>query len=362
MKIDHPRIFEGRSVTIVGGGPSLVGFDYSILQGATIAVNTAAFYFTPDAVVAIDEKWHKENEICVREIASWDVPIFGREENRHKWIIPIQLDRDQAKDDAIYRSNLSGFYAIAAAEYLGAKDIFLLGFDGGYDGEQSNSYKNDRAAESRIYQAANKYYHAFRDSVPIFNFSENSHITTFAKYRIKDYIAFYEKFKYAQIWREQKYDSANALEWANTLVDKFVVRGKCLDIGCGSGITAAQIWKRSQQANLGIEIHGLDITMRAFNAPLLGIERPAWDTGLQNDSYHYTFSTDLMEHIPPQKVGTTIREIGRITKKATIHQIFTRKDRKYSGHEVHLTVQPIEWWREQFRRFCPFMQVEIIET
>ena len=39
MRVDLPKIFEGKQVTVVGGGSSLIDFDFDRIQGDAIAVN-----------------------------------------------------------------------------------------------------------------------------------------------------------------------------------------------------------------------------------------------------------------------------------------------------------------------------------
>jgi ubiquinone/menaquinone biosynthesis C-methylase UbiE len=89
-------------------------------------------------------------------------------------------------------------------------------------------------------------------------------------------------------------------------------------------------------------------------------EAPAWRTNFADMQFEYTCSTDVLEHIPTELIDDTIKEIYRLTKRKTIHVISTEPDKKYNGHEVHLTVKPIEWWREQFARLKPASDVSFI--
>lgn len=318
-------------VTIVAGGPSLEGFDFSVLQGKVMAINNAAFVTDPDCVVAIDKRWHK---LHADKIPA-HIPIFA-DRNVAGRMTEIEVNPE------VKKANMSGPIALDIAFKLGARRVYLLGFDGGYK-DKPNFYKNDNAASDQVYQDANIYYNLFRGA-PVKLFGPTN-ITTFPVFDLDEYQSQYEKDKYTDIWNSNDYASGNNLGFAETLINKYRIGGRCLEIGAGNGILINELQSR------GIQVHGLDITMTGFKAKTIGIEAPAWETGLPDKSYDYTFSKDTLEHIPENRILQTIKELDRITKKATIHEISTREAVKdYNNHKVHLTVRPIDWWRQQFRK------------
>lgn len=326
------QIFEDYPVTIVAGGPSLEGFDFSVLQGKVIAINNAAFVTLPDAVVAIDKRWNKKHAQDIPE----EIPILADRTIPGTRMIEIDVNPE------VKKANMSGPIALDIAFKLGARRVYLLGFDGGYK-DRPNFYENDNAASNQVYEQANIYYNLFRGA-PAKLFGPTK-ITTFPVYDQDEYQQQYEKDKYTDIWNAVDYVSANNYGFADDLVKRYAIYGRCLEIGAGNGTLIKELQHR------GILVHGLDITMSGFRANTIGIEAPAWKTGLPDKSYDFTFSKDTLEHIPENRIPETIREMGRITKKATIHNISTRNAvRNYQKHEVHLTVKPIEWWREQFRK------------
>ena len=67
-----------------------------------------------------------------------------------------------------------------------------------------------------------------------------------------------------------------------------------------------------------------------------------------DNAVDWVVSTDVLEHIPPEMVDDTIAELYRIARKGQIHNIATFKGHTYLGHDVHLSVHPIEWWRAKF--------------
>ncbi len=149
-----------------------------------------------------------------------------------------------------------------------------------------------------------------------------------------------EKVKY--IARHKgKYLSQVAVPFAEYL--KEIVSGSCLEIGCGVGATMDCLM------DVGIESVGLDITLkgiihRRHNLPVF--EAPVWDMPFEDKSFDFTFSTDVLEHIPPELVDRSIEEIIRVTKIKTIHQIAC-----FDMHDDHLTVREISWWKEKFLKF-----------
>jgi ubiquinone/menaquinone biosynthesis C-methylase UbiE len=145
-----------------------------------------------------------------------------------------------------------------------------------------------------------------------------------------------EKEKYKMIWARKDYTSQSAVPYAEYLKDK--VGGMVLEIGCGKGISLDILNKER-----GICCVGSDIVINGYKGGAGVTEAPAWDLPYAKDSFDYTFSTDVLEHIPTNMIGPTLREINRVTRNKTFHQIATF----HMGIE-HLTVESIEWWEKLF--------------
>ena len=125
---------------------------------------------------------------------------------------------------------------------------------------------------------------------------------------------------------------------------------KILDMGCGRGIAVAYLLQEKWN------VFGTDITLTGVKSGMskttfskVFIEAPLWALPFKDDEFGYTFSTDVLEHIPPELVGSAIEEIYRVTSKETLHVIATR----YSDtqKDLHLTVRSIWWWRELFQQY-----------
>jgi hypothetical protein len=137
-------ILAGETVFIIGGGPSLMDFNWNALYGKkTIAINKSLLSFPQANILYWTDSrvysWMK-NEIdnfkgpkyTIRDHPSYvgDIKIlrrgnkFGLEESK----------------DTLSHGNNSGYAAINLAYHLGAKRIILLGYDMGNDGRRGHHH------------------------------------------------------------------------------------------------------------------------------------------------------------------------------------------------------------------------------
>jgi hypothetical protein len=126
-------IWSGQSVYIVGGGPSLKGFNWNHLKGKhTIAINKA-FKVIPWSEVlywtdARFYRWHKHDIDALEgiKVTCRNAPCLSPN------IILLTTSGKTGIDkrpNFIRAGNSSGFAAINVAYHLGVKKIYLLGFD-----------------------------------------------------------------------------------------------------------------------------------------------------------------------------------------------------------------------------------------
>ena len=151
-----------------------------------------------------------------------------------------------------------------------------------------------------------------------------------------------EREKYQQGWTRGIETSSQTSRFiANYLVGRINKEWEILEIGCGAGNATMDLRR------LGYKATGVDITLAVVKETLGFFEAPLWRLPFEDNSFDFSFSTDVMEHIPPELVGKCIREIYRVTKHETYHVIMPLPHKK-EGFVFHLTVQPIEWWRDMF--------------
>jgi hypothetical protein len=127
-----PRIFEGQAVYIIGGGPSLKDFDFSLLEHLNVIAINKAFLSYPESNVLffMDKRFYKWYE---KEIDLFKGLKFTNKP------VPVKEDIINLKDTGkegletdpfcIRHGNNSGYGAINLAFLMGAKRIYLLGYD-----------------------------------------------------------------------------------------------------------------------------------------------------------------------------------------------------------------------------------------
>jgi hypothetical protein len=135
-------IWSGETVYIIGGGPSLIGFNWNILAGKkTIAINKAVLtYPTADVLYWTDSRvygWYKKEidsfrglKYSIRYHSSYlaDINVLKKGD---------KFGLNESKD-ALCHGNNSGYAAINLAYLLGAKRIILLGYDMHNDGKRGH--------------------------------------------------------------------------------------------------------------------------------------------------------------------------------------------------------------------------------
>jgi len=132
-----PRIYDGQPCIIVGGGPSLWGFDFGRLAGLNVIAINRAYEFLPDAKVL----WWTDSTFFVRHqealeahpapykcSALYDYPAHLQPEwvTFYRFTGHIGFDHDPA---CLRHGNNSAYTAMHLAVHLGAQALILLGID-----------------------------------------------------------------------------------------------------------------------------------------------------------------------------------------------------------------------------------------
>jgi len=140
--------WEGKPAVIVGGGPSLAGFDFSRLRGhRTIGINLAFQFFNPTITFSMDTRFLRWMQNGEYEKDTWQKFITGpfyrcwlltytAEPPAGIFVLPVFKNYKYGLDhmsfrmaDGLGHGNNSGFGALNLAVVLRANPIYLLGFD-----------------------------------------------------------------------------------------------------------------------------------------------------------------------------------------------------------------------------------------
>jgi SAM-dependent methyltransferase len=163
-----------------------------------------------------------------------------------------------------------------------------------------------------------------------------------------------ERDKYERMWRVDEYRGNSPGE---QLVDVAISElgmkpgESVIDFGCGPGRATQRL------KNLGFDVLGIDI---AENSRDKGIDVPfrlgcLWDLPDDIAPADWGLCCDVMEHIPPEKVGSVLQNIRAKTKRGVLFNIAFFHDGfgNVIGERLHLTVQPREWWLDRLKVFWP---------
>ena len=155
-----------------------------------------------------------------------------------------------------------------------------------------------------------------------------------------------EKQKYSELWRKDYQPSRCALPLVKYITQNTEPGWNLLDIGCGNGLTVRKL------RAYGYDCWGSDITLSGLKTDISPkefyfIEAPIWNMPFVDNQFNFTFSTDVLEHIPPAMVRRSIAEIFRITKIKTFHCIANFPDIR-NGQDLHLSKHSIDQWNEWF--------------
>lgn len=117
---------------------------------------------------------------------------------------------------------------------------------------------------------------------------------------------------------------------------------RLLEIGCGHGRLVKTLRKQ------GWDCTGVDITLGGIEGSTRGfVSNPVWNMNkLKDKNFDFSFSFDVLEHIPLGYKQRAIEEIYRVTLYETFHTISTRMSIYEPG--LHKTVQRIISWRKDF--------------
>lgn len=171
-----------------------------------------------------------------------------------------------------------------------------------------------------------------------------------------DELAEREREKYRTIWDHDAYRkvSPGMFEVEEAWREMGVQPGMSLN-DYGSGPCRATKWFQDQ----GVRAFGIDHAANACETAVLVYETTLWDMSKVPPA-DFGFCCDVMEHIPPEKVDSVLREIARLTHVAAWFRIATRADvmgPQLIGEPLHLTIKDSSWWEDMMREHWDSVEV-----
>lgn len=169
-----------------------------------------------------------------------------------------------------------------------------------------------------------------------------------------------ERAKYEKAWSIPGYadfapglhELAGALKWMQPEAGSSIT-----DWGSGSGKASDALRER------GFRVRMVDIAANAYkgkHGPV--IEACLWELPEDLGATDHGYCTDVMEHIPPERVEAVLAGIAQRTTRSVFFQIALYHDRfgAQVGAPLHLSVFPPAWWQERLGKH--FARVEYVQV
>ena len=160
-----------------------------------------------------------------------------------------------------------------------------------------------------------------------------------------------EAAKYTEVWKHEAYRQvAPGVRYVNQFIELAKPGRDCVlgDFGCGTGRGAATIASLTDMAVVGIDFaeNCLDREVREQLGERFRFLRHDLTTELK-EKFDYGYCTDVLEHIPPENVDVTIRNI--ITAARKVFFVIALFPHEAFGEKLHLTVESPFWWHDKLK-------------
>lgn len=377
-----PKIWPNEPAFILGGGPSIKGFDFKRIRGRgrVFAVNDAGIVENrapwADVLYFSDRRWLEWNHGKLQNhFGEWKI-------SRQPMSWPLAEGVTVHKVDFLSRrwsdwpnavgGWCGGSQAINLAYLFGCNPIILLGFD-----MREQAVMNWHANHKQPH-VANQHRDHFipcfetviapalrKRNVTVINTNPRSGLRCFPFASIEeilamDDIAKIERAKYLEVWQRDEYRrvSPGMFEVERATKVMGVEPGSSL-IDFGSGPCRATKWFMDR----GVNVLAIDFAANAREFPDVPfVEACLWDDLNGVGAADFGFCCDVMEHIPREKVDAVLQNINRLSKRAAYFRIATRPDvmgKRLINKPLHVTVESADWWRKKLEN--NFGLVDVVE-
>lgn len=400
-----------RKVAVVCGGPSLEKYWHELVDydGTIIACNGAYQFLLdrdiiPDYFMLLDCRRENidflknlEKSVLYCICAQAHPCIFDHLENYGANTLMYftnlpdiqQLIPDEIKSSkvAILGGNVGtvGIKAMSLAYTLGYREMHLYGYDSSYANDKHHAYSqplNDETKKIEVFvdgkpyitsatlaHQAQEFCSWAKDLTQFHGCSIYLHceglLSDLVQYSNKvgeeKSLEQREKEKYEKIWKHDNYrknsPGEKLVDFAFTKMG--MQRGDSLiDFGCGTGRAANKFMN-----DYGMRVVAIDHTSSCVDKDIdiNFVEKCLWDKDTYHPFGHWGYCTDVMEHIPPEKVVDVLEIINKHVKNGCFFQIATREDTLGAliGRKLHMTVATADAWYKVLKNY--FSDVEMIE-
>ena len=201
-----------KSLFIVGGGPSLNNFDWTLLEDKNVLVLNRGLEKLPNALALLwnDVKFHKDNEERIKNFPGIKITTtrYMKPGSSHPcdcdivWVKGRNYLSDlrgtiEESPHLINQGSNTGYSALNVAYHLGAKTIYLLGYDMKIDKDKTNwhnGYPNQISLTPKmmktflmVFQGSNELYK--EKDIKIYNVNNNSELTEFETKSLEEVFA-----------------------------------------------------------------------------------------------------------------------------------------------------------------------------
>ncbi len=193
------RKWDNQDVFIIGGGKSLERFDWDLLSKENaIGCNDAFIHGPVICKICIfgDTKWFEAHEL---ELLHYKGVVFTNAPKMYKtklkWVWVMQRESSGLHTDALGWNFSTGASAINLAILLGAKRIFLLGFDMHLSAGRNNWHQNrvDKPDPEVFAKFITGFGHVVKDlkekfpEVEVINVTDDSSLDLFPKVGVTEF-------------------------------------------------------------------------------------------------------------------------------------------------------------------------------
>lgn len=192
------KIWVNEVVYIIGGGPSLKNFDWTKLEGKKVIAINRAFEVLPKADILYwtDSRFYKWNTDNINKFKGlkFTCRSFRNMPNDITLLKSVNNMNINTRPSYITHGNNSGFGAINLAVKLGAKKIYLLGYDMSSNPENTHWHSGYQLNHNHnIYNKMIKYFESLPNElkklkIECYNANMKSKLNVFRKCTLSDAI------------------------------------------------------------------------------------------------------------------------------------------------------------------------------